>query len=116
MISGLFLGMVIACPWRRYVDRKVIHFVYFYLLWLAIQTVVKTPYWMVAEGQTAAEVAQGWAWALIQPKGTLWFIYILPIFFVVTRLLRPVPWALLLAGAALLEILPIHTGLVAGIG
>jgi uncharacterized membrane protein YcfT len=29
LISGLFLGMVIACPWRRYVDRKVIHFVYF---------------------------------------------------------------------------------------
>jgi uncharacterized membrane protein YcfT len=67
---------------------------------------------MVAEGKTAADVAQSWAWALIQPEGTLWFIYILPIFFVVTRLLRSVPWAVLLAGAAVLEILPIHTGLV----
>ena len=110
MISGLFLGMVIASPWRRYVDRKVIHFVYFYLLWSTIQTVVKTPYWMVGEGQTVAEVAQSWAWGLVQPEGTLWFIYMLPIFFVVTRLLRPVPWALLLAGAAVLEMLPIHTG------
>src|SRR5690606_37992830 len=47
-----------------------------------------------------------------QPFGTLWFVYILPIFFVVTRLLKPVPVWLVLAAAAVLEILPIHTGAV----
>ena len=45
---------------------------------------------------------------LVQPFGTLWFIYMLPVFFVVTKLFRKSPW-LLLAAAAVLQILPINT-------
>src|SRR5262249_36923507 len=37
MISGLFLARVIDRDWRTYLDRKVVHFAYFYLLWTAIQ-------------------------------------------------------------------------------
>jgi uncharacterized membrane protein YcfT len=47
-----------------------------------------------------------------EPFGTLWFIYLLPIFFVVTKLahnLRVPPMAVWLAAAAL-EIMHIHTG------
>jgi uncharacterized membrane protein YcfT len=33
MISGLFLAQVIDRDWRTYLDRKVVHFVYFYLLY-----------------------------------------------------------------------------------
>ena len=109
MISGLFLGLVIARPWRRYLDRKVVHFAYFYVLWVSLQFLVKTPLWL-AEGQPAADIAANFAMSFIQPFGTLWFIYLLPVFFVVTRLLVGVPWWLLLGAAALLEILPIHTG------
>jgi uncharacterized membrane protein YcfT len=43
LISGLFLGNVIDRPWRQYVDRKVVHFAYFYLLWMTIQFAVKAP-------------------------------------------------------------------------
>src|SRR6476620_8618595 len=43
MISGLFLAQVIDRDWRTYLDRKVVHFVYFYLLWTAIQLAVKAP-------------------------------------------------------------------------
>jgi uncharacterized membrane protein YcfT len=32
MISGLFLALVIDRDWRTYLDRKVVHFAYFYLL------------------------------------------------------------------------------------
>lgn len=109
MISGLFLGLVITRPWLRYFDRKVIHFAYFYALWLTIQFVVKAPGW-VAEGQSPASVAGEWLFAFAQPFGTLWFIYLLPVFFITTRLLRGLPWLLVLAGAALLEVLPVHTG------
>jgi uncharacterized membrane protein YcfT len=35
LISGLFLARVIDRDWRTYLDRKVVHFVYFYLLWTA---------------------------------------------------------------------------------
>jgi uncharacterized membrane protein YcfT len=37
MISGLFLTRVIDCDWRTYLDRKVVHFAYFYALWVTIQ-------------------------------------------------------------------------------
>lgn len=109
LISGLFLGLVISRPWLRYFDRKVVHFAYFYVLWMTIQFVTKTPQWL-GEGQSAAEIAQFWGLSLIEPFGTLWFIYMLPVFFLVTRFLELVPWFITLAVAALLEILPVHTG------
>jgi uncharacterized membrane protein YcfT len=37
----LFLFRVIDRDWRIYLDRKVVHFAYFYMLWLVILTVVK---------------------------------------------------------------------------
>src|SRR5262245_1789540 len=110
LISGLFLAQVIDRSWRTYLDRKVVHFVYFYLLWTAIQFAVKAPVFVQEHG------ALGTLWlyaeSFIEPFGTLWFIYLLPIFFVVTKLarrLRIPPLAIWLVAAAL-EILPIHTG------
>ncbi len=48
--------------------------------------------------------------AFIEPFGTLWFIYLLPIFFVAVKLTRGVPWpAIWLVGAAL-EIAHVNTG------
>lgn len=108
LISGLFLGLTIDKPWLRYLDRKVVHFAYFYVLWLTIQFAFKAP-GMAAEDGAAAPLA-AYLEAFIQPFGTLWFIYLLPVFFVVTRLLRDVPAWLVLAVAAALEILPLHSG------
>jgi len=108
LISGLFLGLVIDRPWLRYMDRKVVHFFYFYVLWLTIQFVFKAPGWM-AEGAGFAGLLEKYLVSFVEPFGTLWFIYMLPVFFIVTRLGKSFPM-LLLAGAALLEILPIHTG------
>src|SRR5215813_10745204 len=100
LISGLFLARVIDRDWRSFLDRKVVHFAYFYLLWTAIQFAVKAPHF-------AAEV--GWWGVLrlyiesfIEPLGILWFIYLLPVFFVVTKATRALPPAAIwLAGAAL---------------
>ena len=41
LVSGLFLSRVIDRDWRSYADKRVVHFVYFYLLWLVIQSLVK---------------------------------------------------------------------------
>src|SRR5258705_5873275 len=109
LISGLFLARVIERDWRTYLDRKVVHFVYFYLLWTAIQFGVKAPLFVQEHG------ALGTLWLYVQsfvePFGTLWFIYLLPIFFVVTKLAhgRVPAWLIWLAAAAL-EIAPIATG------
>src|ERR1700754_4970861 len=43
LISGLFLSLVIDRDWRLYLDRKVVHFAYFYLLWLLISVAFKWP-------------------------------------------------------------------------
>ena len=108
LISGLFLSRVIDRDWRTYLDRKVVHFVYFYVLWVTIQFAFKAPGLMCTHGLFG--IARLYAEAFIEPFGTLWFIYLLPIFFVVVKLTRRVPWpAIWLVGAAL-EIVHIDTG------
>lgn len=108
LISGLFLALVIDRPWRLYLDRKVVHFLYFYVLWLLIQGAFKWPGLALEEGLGA--VAHAFLVALVDPFGTLWFIYLLPIFFVFAKLVRGLPPLLVLAFAAALEMAPIHTG------
>lgn len=109
LISGLFLGLVIGRSWLRYFDRKVVHFLYFYALWLAIQFTFRSIGW-IGEGYDPLEILGKFGLAFLQPYGTLWFIYILPVMFLITRLLVAVPWYWVLGAAALLEIAPIHTG------
>jgi uncharacterized membrane protein YcfT len=108
LISGLFLAVVIDRDWRTYLDRKVVHFAYFYVLWVTIQFGFKAP---------AFAAESGWAHAgllylesFIEPFGTLWFIYLLPVFFVVTKATRQVPPLLVWGIAALLEMAHIATG------
>lgn len=108
MISGLFLANVIDRDWRTYLDRKVVHFAYFYVLWLVIQFAFKAP-GMVADVGTSEALRQ-FALAFIDPFGTLWFIYLLPVFFVTAKLLRRVPWQIVWIVGAALEIANIQTG------
>jgi uncharacterized membrane protein YcfT len=108
LISGLFLSLVIDRDWRSYLDRKVVHFAYFYLLWVTIQFGFKAPAF-------AAETSWshvGWMYleSFIEPFGTLWFIYLLPIFFVVTKLSRPLPPLAIWIAAAVLEMAHVATG------
>jgi uncharacterized membrane protein YcfT len=108
LISGLFLGLVIGRPWLRYLDRKVVHFLYFYILWLTIQFAFKAP-GMAMEGGAGAAL-ENYLLAFVQPFGTLWFIYILPLFFLFTRLVKTLPVWFVFVWAAFLEMLPVHTG------
>jgi uncharacterized membrane protein YcfT len=108
LISGLFLSRVIDRDWRTYLDRKVVHFAYFYVLWMTIQFVFKAPGLATEHG--AAATLQLYALSFIEPFGTLWFIYLLPIFFVVTRLTRGVPALIIWLIGAALQTAHIETG------
>jgi uncharacterized membrane protein YcfT len=110
LISGLFLAQVIDRDWRAYLDRKVVHFAYFYLLWTAIQFALKAP--GLAQGHGLAGVAWLYVETFWEPFGTLWFIYLLPIFFVVTKLAHQlrIPALAIWVAAVALEIAPVHTG------
>jgi uncharacterized membrane protein YcfT len=107
MVAGLFASRSVDADWRSFLDRKILHFVYFYVLWLSIQFVFRGPVYF-AEGGVANVIHQ-YLLAFVDPFGTLWFIYMLPVFFLVTRLTRNVPPALMLLIGAALEIAPIET-------
>lgn len=106
LVSGLFLGRVIDRDWRLYADKRVVHFAYFYLLWLLIQSGVK--FGQVSDGSVAG-FARHLAHSLVEPFSTLWFVYALAVFSIATKLLRRLPGPLLLGLAATLQILPINT-------
>ncbi len=96
--------------WRLYLDRKVVHFIYFYILWLTIQFGMKAPSFAAEFGWDG--VLMHYTLALVQPFGTLWFIYALPVFFVITKLLHTlkVPWQVTLLVAAGIQTSGLHPG------
>jgi uncharacterized membrane protein YcfT len=108
LISGLFLSQVIDRPWRAFADRRVVHYLYFYLLWAVIHIVFKVAL-LAGDPVTAASYL---AWALVEPYGVLWFIYMLAVFGAAAKLLHDlrVPhWVALAIGAGL-QMATIHTG------
>jgi uncharacterized membrane protein YcfT len=108
LISGLFLSRVIDRDWRTYLDRKVVHFIYFYLLWTAIQFAVKAPHFAAEMGWVG--VVKAYALSFIEPFGILWFIYLLAVFAVVIKALRLVPSTVIWLAGAALEIAHVSTG------
>src|SRR3954451_3807970 len=108
LISGLFLSVVIDRDWRIYLDRKVVHFAYFYVLWVTIQFGFKAP--SFAAESSWSHVGLLYLESFIEPFGTLWFIYLLPIFFVVTKLTRRIPPPAIWLIAAALETARVVTG------
>ncbi|MCP3474037.1 acyltransferase family protein [Bradyrhizobium sp. CCGUVB1N3] len=108
LISGLFLPLVIDRDWRIYLDRKVVHFAYFYVLWVTIQFGFKAPAFAAETSWRDAGLL--YLESFVEPFGTLWFIYLLPIFFIVTKLTRRIPPLAIWLAAALLETARIATG------
>ena len=110
LIAGLFLSRTINGPLTSYVDKKVIHFLYFYIMWLAIQMFFVDMNILVADPlEWVRQFFIGW----VDPYQTMWFVYMLAVFFVVTRIIRKVPVAFVFAGAALLQTL-YHAGFETG--
>ncbi|MEY4750852.1 MAG: hypothetical protein RIQ60_3066 [Pseudomonadota bacterium] len=93
LLSGLFLGAVLDRPWRSYLDTKVVHYVYFLVLWVALvhgyEMAFSTDF--VGSDDSPARALRRYVYYLYQPDHMLWFIQTLPMYFVVTRLLRRVP-------------------------
>jgi uncharacterized membrane protein YcfT len=108
LISGLFLAARISRPWPKYLDTKVVYFAYFYVLWLTIQFSLKAPGMIAANGFQPTLVS--YLAGFVQPWGTLWFIYMLAVFFVAAKLLDCAPKALVWAVAAIVHLAAPHTG------
>ncbi|MCB1516903.1 MAG: acyltransferase family protein [Hyphomicrobiaceae bacterium] len=107
LISGLFLSSVISRPWPKFADRRIVHYLYFYIVWAIIQIVVKEGIGNADPGTALSYLS----WAIVQPYGVLWFIYLLAVFGTVAKLLWTfrVPHAPVWIAAAILQMLPVHT-------
>jgi uncharacterized membrane protein YcfT len=108
LISGLLFAHVADRDRRSFLDSKILHFAYFYVLWLTIQFAFRAPAGIASQG--VAQQVHEYLLAFIDPFGPLWFIYMLPVFYVVTRLTRALPAPAILVVAALLEMAHVQTG------
>jgi uncharacterized membrane protein YcfT len=95
LISGLFLGRVIDRPWRGYLDKKVLHYLYFFAVW----TLIDFPFLVLVgkSGRTPRDAAFYFLKMIYEPYAMLWFIQMLAIYFTMARLLRRFPVWLVLA-------------------
>ena len=102
LIAGLFLASALRRSWREYLDKKVLHFVYFYVLWAGIQFALFESRAELAAGAGAAELARSYLLTYVEPVGSLWFIHSLALYFLLVRITRRVPpWLILVSTATL---------------
>ncbi|MCP5084016.1 MAG: acyltransferase family protein [Alphaproteobacteria bacterium] len=104
-ISGLFAAAALNRSWLKFADVKLIHFAYFYVLWSILQIGVRLA--LAGHGQHDISWHQ-FALIPVSPFGTIWFIYILPLFFLVARFSRAVPPLLVFGAAALMSVFQTH--------
>ena len=107
MISGVFLAKAIELDWRSFLKKRVLQLIYLYILWTVILGLVKG---LPLLGWDITQMPSYFAEALYEPKSTLWFIYVLGLFFVTAKAVRSVPAPLIIVAAVVMEIAPISTG------
>jgi len=101
LLSGLFLSLSINSSRREYFDRKIFHFIYFYILWLAVQMTFTETGMLI---QNPRAYFRAFVIALVDPINSLWFVHMLAIFFIVTRLVRRLPVLAVFSAAVALQI------------
>ncbi len=107
LISGLFLANVIARDWKKYLDRRFVHYLYFYALWAVITITVKYAIFSLHPVHALSLIF----WSIFEPYSLFWFIYILAFFSLAAKIaysLKIPHWAMLTI-AAILQMLPINT-------
>nr|WP_321461867.1 acyltransferase family protein [uncultured Cohaesibacter sp.] len=109
-VAGLFAARAITKDWSVFLDKKFVHFGYFYFLWMTIEFIFKTPFFIQQFG--AHETALYYVTSFVQPFGPLWFIYLLPFYFLTLRLTRPLPMPVQFALAIASKFLLTTTGII----
>lgn len=108
LVSDILLPLAIHRGWRMFLDRKVVHFAYFYVLWLTILIAFESPW--IAERTGWPGVAALYLKSVVHPYGLLWFIYMLAVFYVVAKVLERFPAVLVWLVAAVLQVAALDTG------
>ncbi|GAB4086716.1 acyltransferase [Myceligenerans cantabricum] len=91
-VAGMFATKWVATSWPTLLRGKLFYFAWVFVLWEPITLVVRlvTGYYKVP-GADWSTLAGDLTWSLLIPRSELWFIWTLAVFFLVARLVRPVP-------------------------
>ena len=101
VLAALFLNLSLFGSTRHFFDRKILHFAYFYLVWLLIQKATLGANLLVnAPAAFLADIIM----ALVEPTDSLVLVYMLVVFHAVTRLVRFLPARKVFIAAALAQI------------
>jgi len=107
LVAGLFAKKALRAPLRQFIDSKILHFLYFYLLWSVIQIGIK----IALPHEGAWDVTYKDLLLIpLEPFGLLWFIYALAVFFAFMRFARDVRPAIVIFFALSLYFMRLHTG------
>jgi uncharacterized membrane protein YcfT len=105
LLSGLLLHRAIDRPWKDYLDKKVFHYVYFFILWSVIYHLTEVGAFRAGLVRGQGDASTLWH-KLVEPFAMLWFIQLLPAFFLLTRLIRRFPAWIVLPIAVALQVFP----------
>ena len=101
VLAALFLNLSLFGSTKHFFDRKILHFAYFYLVWMLIQKATLDSSLLVnAPTAFLTDVAR----ALAEPTDSLVLVYMLVVFHAVTRLTRFLPARKVFITAALTQI------------
>ena len=110
LIAGLFGSRVVHRSLRSFIDSKVLYFVYFYAIWVTLKFI--NMQWHDLHGPERLRLLVDYLTLYIQPPtGQLWFIYMLPLFFISARMTQSISPGLILAGAIVIALIDVHTGI-----
>jgi uncharacterized membrane protein YcfT len=100
-ISGMFAAGAVDRPWRVLGRSKVARFLYLYVVWLVVHTVILA---FVPDFDTArATSVTGLLAQLTITPSNLWYLYALALYFAVAKTVRRLPTALVLGAALVLS-------------
>lgn len=89
-IAGLFIHKALSSKLSVFLKDKIGNFLYIFVLWSVIHYLIKTvaPYLILGSETDLKSILS----IFIYPPNTLWFIYALLIFFLITRLTKKIPY------------------------
>jgi uncharacterized membrane protein YcfT len=100
-ISGMFAVGAVSRPWRVLLKSKTAKFLYLYAVWLVIHTAIlsRTPDFHTDRATNALEFLG----QLTITPSNLWYLFALAVYFTITKTVRKLPAAPVLALALLLS-------------
>ncbi|HKO89216.1 MAG TPA: acyltransferase [Burkholderiales bacterium] len=110
LMAGIFAAKALKADWPEFIDKKVLHFLYLFVLWSLIVYLytIALPHYLVGMKTKRLDMI---FYIFVDPPRTLWFIYALMLMFLLTRVLRAVPLPILVGASLTVYLLVLDSGL-----